>query len=40
VGGDQLADAGIAGGCMDLGYVGVGEQGADNGVFAASGADD
>ena len=40
VGGDQLADAGVAGSCVDLGHVGVGEQGADNGVFAAAGAND
>ena len=37
---DQLADAGVAGGSVDLGYDRVSQQGADNGVFAASGAND
>jgi hypothetical protein len=38
--GDELADAGVARSRVDFGNVGVGKEGADNGVFAAAGAND
>ncbi|BAS16109.1 hypothetical protein AHiyo8_44120 [Arthrobacter sp. Hiyo8] len=38
--GDQLGDAGVSRSRVDLGNVGILEQGADNCVFAAAGAND